>query len=114
MSDLQHQRIAELCQELRLSAVPNLYSGIAQSAAAKQVSFAGFLEETLRAERDARRVRAREMFARVAGFPAIKTLDRFAFDFAGVLRPQIHQLVGLSFIEGAENVVFVCFSVRPA
>ena len=37
MSDLQHQRIAELCQELRLSAVPNLYSGIAQSAAAKQV-----------------------------------------------------------------------------
>jgi hypothetical protein len=56
----------------------------------------------------------REMFAHVAGFPAIKTLDRFAFDFAGVLRPQIHQLVGLSFIEGAENVVFVCFSVRPA
>ena len=35
MSDLQHQRIVELCQELRLSAVPNLYSGIAQSAAAK-------------------------------------------------------------------------------
>ena len=33
MSELQHQRIVELCQELRLSAVPNLYSGIAQSAA---------------------------------------------------------------------------------
>jgi hypothetical protein len=37
MSDLQHQRIVELCQELRLSAMPNLYSGIAQSAAAKEV-----------------------------------------------------------------------------
>ena len=49
MSDLQHQRILELCQELRLSAMPNLYSGIAQSAAAKEASFADFLEETLRA-----------------------------------------------------------------
>ena len=54
MSDLQHQRILELCQELRLSAMPNLYPGVAQSAAAKAASFADFLEETLRAERDAR------------------------------------------------------------
>ena len=82
MSDLQHQRIVELCQELRLSAMPNLYSGIAQSAAAKEASFADFLEETLRAERDARSARAREMFARVAGFPTIKTLDGFDFGFA--------------------------------
>jgi hypothetical protein len=52
--------------ELRLSAVPDLYSAIAQSAAAKAASFADFLEEILRADRDARRARAREMFARVA------------------------------------------------
>jgi hypothetical protein len=103
MSDLQHQRIVELCQELRLSAMPNLYSGIAQSAAAKEASFADFLEETLRAERDARSVRAREMFARVAGFPTLKTLDSFDFGFAtGVPRPQIHELAGLAFIERAE------------
>ena len=108
MNDLQYQRIGELCQELRLSAVPNLYSGIAQSAAAKEASFADFLEETLRAERDARSARAREMFARVAGFPAIKTLDGFDFGFAaGVPRRQIHELAGLSFIERAENVVFL-------
>lgn len=108
MNDLQHQRIAELCQELRLGAVPNLYSGIAQSAAAKQASFADFLEETLRAERDARRARAREMFARVAGFPTIKTLDGFDFGFAaGVPRSQIHELASLAFVERAENVVFL-------
>jgi hypothetical protein len=35
---------------------------------------ADFLEEILRAERDARRARAREMFTRVAGFPTVKTL----------------------------------------
>ena len=108
MSDLQHRRILELCQELRLSAMPSLYSGIAQSAAAKEASFADFLEETLRAERDARSARAREMFARVAGFPTIKTLDGFDFGFAtGVPRPQIHELAGLAFIECAENVVFL-------
>jgi DNA replication protein DnaC len=106
MSELQHQRIVELCQELRLSAMPNLYSGIAQSAAAKEACFADFLEETLRAERDARSARAREMFARVAGFPTIKTLDGFDFG-AGVRRPQIHELAGLAFIERAENVVFL-------
>jgi hypothetical protein len=53
---------AELYQELRLTAIPNLYPTIAQSAAAKDASFADFLEETLRAERDARGARAREMF----------------------------------------------------
>ncbi len=73
-----------------------------------RTSFADFLEETLRAERDARSARAREMFARVAGFPAIKTLDGFDFGFAtGAPRPQIREFAGLSFIERAENVVFL-------
>src|SRR5215813_11260357 len=104
MSDLQHQRIAELARELRLSAVPDLYSAIAQRAAAKSASFTDFLEELLRAERDARRARAREMFARVAGFPTVKTLDGFDFGFAtGVPRQQIHELAGLAFIERAEK-----------
>jgi len=108
VSDLQHQRLAELARELRLSAIPDLYSVIAQSAVAKSASFADFLEEILRAERDARRARAREMFARVAGFPTIKTLDGFDFGFAtGVPRQQIHELAGLAFIERAENIVFL-------
>jgi len=108
MNNLQHQRIAELCQELRLTAMPNLYSAVAQSAATKDASFADFLEETLRAERDARGARAREMFARIAGFPAIKTLDGFDFGFAtGVPRQQVHELASLAFIERAENVVFL-------
>jgi hypothetical protein len=38
--------VAELCQELRLGAVADFYSGIAQGAAGKQATFADFLEET--------------------------------------------------------------------
>ena len=105
MSDLQHHRIVELCAELRLSAVPGLYGAAAQGAVAKQASYADFLEETLRAEREARRVRACEMFARVAGFPAVKTLEGFDFGFAtGAPRQQILELASLAFIERAENV----------
>jgi DNA replication protein DnaC len=108
VSELPHQRLSELSRELRLSAVPDLYSAIAQSAAANAASVTDFREEVLRAERDARRARAREMFARVAGFPSLKTLDGFDFGCAtGVPRQQIHELAGLGFIERAENIVFL-------
>jgi DNA replication protein DnaC len=86
--------------------LPN--SAVAQSAAAKAASFADFLEEILRGERDARRARAREMFARVAGFPTVKTLGGFDFGFAtGVPRQQVHELASLAFIERAGNVVLL-------
>src|ERR1700758_5589392 len=48
------------------------------------------------------------MFARVAGFPTVKTLDGFDFGFAtGVPRQQIHELASLAFIARAENIVFL-------
>ncbi len=71
MNNLQHERITVLAQDLRLTALPDLYGGIAQSAANKKdVSYADFLEDVLKAERDARRVRSREILTRTAGFPA--------------------------------------------
>jgi len=108
MSDLQHQRIAELCAELRLGAMAGLYGAFAQEAATKEASYADFLEAALKGERDARRARAREMAARVAGFPALKTLDGYDFGFAtGVPRQQIQELASLGFVERGENVVFL-------
>lgn len=44
------------------------------------------------------------MFARTAGFPALKTLDGFA---AGAPRQQIAELASLTFVERAENVVLL-------
>lgn len=108
MTDLQHERIAGLCAELKLVGVPQVYGAHAQAAAAKGASFSDFLEETLRAERETRRARARELFARTAGFPAIKTLDSYDFGFAtGAPRAQIMELASLGFIERAENVVML-------
>ena len=108
MNGTQHERISELCAELRLAAVPDLYGATAQAAAVRDASFSDFLEETLRGEREVRRARAREMFARTAGFPAVKTLDGYDFGFAtGAPRQQITELAGLAFVERAENVVFL-------
>ena len=64
---LQHQRLAELCNELKLGGVAAQYTALAQRAAEKPASFSDFLEELLTAERESRRARAREMFARIAG-----------------------------------------------
>jgi DNA replication protein DnaC len=108
MNELQHARIAELCSELHLAAVPDLYLANAQAAAARDASFSDFLEDTLKGERETRRARARDMFARTAGFPAIKTLDRYDFGFAtGAPRQQITELASLAFVERAENVVML-------
>jgi len=108
MSELQHARIAELCSELHLAAVPDLYLANAQAAVARDASFSDFLEDTLKGERETRRARARDMFARTAGFPAIKTLDGYDFGFAtGAPRQQIKELASLAFVERAENVVML-------
>ena len=105
---MQHQRFIELCNELRLGGIAAQYTVLAQKAAEQQLSFTDFAGELLVAERESRRARARELFARVAGFPAIKTLDQNDFNFAtGAPRKQIMELASLAFIERAENVVFL-------
>ena len=48
------------------------------------------------------------MLTRIGGFPAIKTLEQFDYDFAkGVKRSQIEELAGLGFVERNENVVLI-------
>ena len=70
--NLQHERLSQLCLELRLSGIAVSYAAAAQTAAATEASFIDFLETVLRGELETRRARARTMLSRVAGFPAIK------------------------------------------
>lgn len=109
MSNLQHERITVLATELRLLAVPDLYGPIAQNAATrKDASYADFLEDVLRAEREARHIRSRDMLTKMAGFPALKSLEAYDFAFAtGAPRQQIQELATLGFVERAENIVML-------
>ena len=49
---VQHERLIELCNELRLGGIATQYPALAQTAAEKRTSFTDFLEELLVAERD--------------------------------------------------------------
>lgn len=106
--NLQHERITTLCDALNLPFVAQGYGAAAQDAAKREMAYSDFLEGLLREEAAGRKVRKQSMMTRLAGFPAIKTLDDFSYDFAkGVKKSQIEDLAGLGFIERCENVVLV-------
>lgn len=106
--NLQHEKLLTLCELLNLPFVADAYSGAAQDAALAGAAYSDFLEGLLQIEAAGRNVRKQGMLTRMAGFPAIKTLDDFDYTFAlGVKRSQIEELAGLGFIARNENVVFV-------
>ena len=106
--NLQDERIAELCQTMKLTTLATDYPSLCQKAAESECSYAEFLEQALKAEHRGRQSRCRAMLSRCAGFPTIKTLEEFDFEFAqGVPKRQIEELASLSFVERRENVVFL-------
>jgi len=106
--NLQHERIAHLCQSLKLERIAQDWPHLAQRAATDQASFADFLEGLLVAELDRRGERTRQTLLKLATFPAIKTLEQYDFAFAsGAPRSQLQELAALSFIERAENIVLL-------
>ncbi len=106
--NIQHERIAMLCQELRLTQLPISYAPLAQQASREKSSYTDFFEALLKEEVTAKQSRSCRMFSKLAGFPAIKTFDEFDFKFAtGAPKKQIQELLNLAFIERRENVVFL-------
>jgi DNA replication protein DnaC len=106
--NLQHQHIHALCEELNLPALQTQWSALAQRAADIQGSFADFLVTLLESEQAARLERTRQALLKIATFPTIKSLESYDFSFAtGTPRAQIQELASLSFIERAENIVFL-------
>lgn len=106
--NLQHERIDDYCQALKLEGLMQHYRALAAEAAEKDWTLLDYLEQTLRAERDARQRRSRQTLVRMAAFPAIKTLDEYDYGFAvGAPKAQIDELATLRFIERGENVVLL-------
>jgi len=104
----QHERIAALCEDFRLVSMPQEYPALAQRIAEEGKSHIGFLEGLLSAEKLHRSSRTKMAMTRMAGFPAVKTIDQFDFEFASGVPKQVMQtLSGLAFLERCENVVLV-------
>lgn len=106
--DIQHNRIITLCEQLKLFQIGDTYSYLAQKAISENQSMADFLEQLLVSESSCRQARSRATLTRMAGFPAVKTLEQFDFQFAaGVSQKQIRELAALAVIERQENVVLL-------
>lgn len=106
--NLQHGRIEQLCDALKLDRIASEWPAIAQHCAREEASHSDFLERILGVENDARIERQRTALMKIATLPSIKTIEAYDFAFAsGAPRAQIQELASLSFIERAENVVFL-------
>ncbi len=106
--NLQSDRVATLCEDLKLSGIAESFAALATAAVEREQSFIDFLENALVAERDSRRARSAATLVRMAGFPATKTLEDYDFKFATTApRRQIEQLASLNFVARRENLVFL-------
>ena len=79
---IDFERISDLCQRLALGTMANHLPHVAEEAARDELSFQDFFERLLQAEYRERQERTRTLLTRTAGFPAIKTLEQYDFDFA--------------------------------
>ena len=105
--NLQHKRMLSLCESLKLPFVAQSYAIAAQEAAQQDTPYSDFLEQLLKTEAAGRCVRKQSMLTRLAGFPAIKTLEDFDFDAQPAVRNQIAALAGGGFLTEARNVVLL-------
>ena len=105
---LQHDRIAEMCEQLKFARLGSHWPALAQDAAREESSFADFLEKVLASEIAAREERKRVTMMRLATMPCIKTLEQFDWSVAsGAPKAQIVELAHMAFVERAENVVLL-------
>ena len=103
---LQHDRIAELCEQPKLAQLGGDWPALAQDAARDGATFADFLEKVLVSEQAAReeRKRKRMVLMRLATMPSIKTLEQFDWAQAGgAPKAQIVELCHLDFVERGER-----------
>lgn len=106
--NLQWSRIDELASELNLPGINANVCDLAQQAAKEEWDYLSFLEQILQCEKRSRHQRKQHMFTRMAGFPSMKTLEAFDYQFAtGVPKKQVMALASLSFIARQENVVML-------
>jgi len=101
-------RLSVLTESLKLHGMESHAAELAQQAAKEEGNYLSFFERLLQTQIDDRFVRKQSLFTRMAGFPSIKTLEAFDFQFAsGVSKSLVQQLSSLVFVERAENVILL-------
>lgn len=108
MSAAPHDRLTALAAQLKLHTPASEWSNLADTMAGADSTLLGFLVAALQREADFRSGRSRHTMTKLAGFPAIKTLDDYDFDFAtGAPKARLLELGTLAFLERRENVILL-------
>lgn len=106
--NIQHERILDACATLKLDVIGNGWSSITDRASVQEKTLADFLEQLLQTEIEAKLERTRSTLLKFAGLPSIKRFDDYDFKFAsGAPKKQLQELMGLGFVERAENIVLL-------
>ena len=103
-----NDNIVKLCGELKLPTTIKEYHTVATTAAKESWTYTQFLNELLQLESSAKLLRVKTTLTKFAGFPAIKTLEQFDYNFTvGVNSKQIDELASLEFIKRNENIILL-------
>ena len=103
-----NEKIEFQCKELQLPMLNEHHHELSNRAAKEGWKYSEYLYELLQLETDNRAKRSRATLTKMAGFPTIKTLETFDFNFTvGVNRRQIEELSTLEFIKRKENIILL-------
>lgn len=106
--NLQMERIASYAKRLNLSVTPEMFSSLAEEAAAKDLSYTDFLEKILEESAKAADERTKATLLRFARFPYLKTIEGFDFSFQpSIDKKRVLELATLRFLYNGENVIFL-------
>lgn len=104
----QDQRLKQQLESLRLDYVAQNYDPLAQEAARKHWAHVDYLARLMDGQTQACQQRSMERRIKVAGFPVLKTMDGFDWNWPKKInRPQVQNLLRLGFIDQKANAVLV-------
>jgi DNA replication protein DnaC len=108
MSREQDQRLRMQLEELRLDYVAQNHEPLAQTAAEKHWTHVDYLARLIDGQSQACQQRSIQRRIQAAGFPVIKTVEDFDWNWPKKInRPVIQNLMRLGFVESRHNVVLV-------
>lgn len=104
----QDQRLRQQLEELRLDYIAENYDPVAQEASRKHWTHVDYLARLMDGQAQSRQQRCVERRIKNAGFPVIKTMEGFDWNWPKKInRPQVQNLLRLGFIEQKANAVLV-------
>src|SRR5437016_655315 len=102
------ERLQTALETPGLKAMEARLENLLEQASKQELSYAGFLDELLSCEVEARRTRYLRARLQLAHFPFVKTFEQFDFSFQpSIDERQIRELCSLRFIHEASNVIFL-------